>query len=152
MTEVDTIIFYRSFYESISELDQDTQLDLYQAIFKFAFDREDTEFKGVPKAIFSLIKPLITANISNQKKGQKGGRPPKKEIDEEFVDDIAAEYQNIFGESKISAKNREKTVIKIRKARIPAFAAFFISCIFCTIRLMMMYIRQFQGRGSLKLI
>lgn len=109
MSEVDTIIFYRSFYESISELDNETQLDLYQAIFKFAFNGEETEFKGIPKAIFSLIKPLISANITNQKKGQKGGRPPKKEIDEDFVDDIAAKYQEIFGDTKmLSQKNREK--------------------------------------------
>lgn len=107
-TEVDNIIFYRSFYESLSNFGEDTRIKLYDAIFKFAFDGEETEFSGMPKAIFGLIKPLITANIKNQKRGKKGGRPTEANYDEELIEEITEEYKNVFGEKIISKSNKEK--------------------------------------------
>ena len=77
MGKTDSIIFYRSFYEAIKEIeDKDTRLEIYQAIFKYGLDGEETELKGTAKAIFGLIKPQIDANYIKRMNGKKGGRPP----------------------------------------------------------------------------
>ena len=77
MGKTDSIVFYRSFYEAIEEIeDKDTKLEIYQAIFKYGLDGEETKLKGTAKAIFGLIKPQIDANFKKRMNGKKGGRPP----------------------------------------------------------------------------
>lgn len=89
----DTMVIYRSFYEAISELDPEHQSAVWDAVFQLGLNFEEKELKGIPKTIFTLIKPQIEANIrkyrtglENGMKGAKygklGGRPkietPKK--------------------------------------------------------------------------
>lgn len=77
MTEqtAENFIFYNSFYEAIREFDDEKRLELYDAIMEFAFDNIEKEFVGMQNAVFSLIKPLISASIKNYRNGAKGGRP-----------------------------------------------------------------------------
>ena len=58
----DGIIFYKSFYESITELSPESALKIYDAIFKYAFYDEVSELVGIEKAIFALIQPQLDAN------------------------------------------------------------------------------------------
>ena len=51
-----SFIFYRSFYEAIANLDDDTRLACYDAILAFGMDGEEIELEGVAKSIFTLIK------------------------------------------------------------------------------------------------
>lgn len=74
----DGIVFYKSFYESISELPSENALNIYNAIFRYAFFDEEPEFSGIEKAIFTIIKPQIDANNKRYENGKKGGRPPQK--------------------------------------------------------------------------
>ena len=74
----DSFIFYRSFYESISELDEADKIALYGAICAYALDNIEPELKGPAKAVFMLIRPQIDANTRKYENGCKGGRPPKK--------------------------------------------------------------------------
>lgn len=71
----DSFIFYRSFYEAISELPMEMQGRIYDAIFQFAFDGKDVELAGAEKAVMSLIKPQLIANRVRYENGCKGGRP-----------------------------------------------------------------------------
>lgn len=85
-----SIVFYRSFYDSIRELPDDAQLIIYRAIMEYSFDfKEEMDLSGLPKAIFILIKPLLDSNLAKYKagiengykgadSGKKGGRPSKK--------------------------------------------------------------------------
>lgn len=75
----ENFIFYRSYYEAISEFSADDRLALYDALIKFAFEGIETEFTGMKKAIFSMATPLISASIKNYQRGSKGGRPARKE-------------------------------------------------------------------------
>lgn len=67
----DSMIFYRSFYEAIKELDLETQGQIYNAIFSYGLDFIEPELKGVSKTVWTLIKPQIDANIRRYKNGQQ---------------------------------------------------------------------------------
>ena len=87
MSKRDSYIFYRSFFEAVSELPDKDQLEIYKAISEYSLNFNEIELKGLPKTIFTLIKPQLEANnrrfINGTKGGEhgkKGGRPetPKK--------------------------------------------------------------------------
>lgn len=67
----DSFIFYRSFYEAISELPKENQADSYNAIMRYALDQEEIELKGISKAIFSLVKPQLDANYKKYENGKQ---------------------------------------------------------------------------------
>lgn len=70
----DSIIFYRSFYEAIKELPLDVQATVYSAIFEYSLNFNEIELAGLPKTIFTLIKPQLDANNKRFENGLKGGR------------------------------------------------------------------------------
>lgn len=70
----DSLIFYRSFYESIKELPLEAQTQVYNAIFEYSLNLEEVELSGIAKAVFTLIKPQLDANIKRYENGKKGGR------------------------------------------------------------------------------
>jgi hypothetical protein len=76
--ERNSCIFYKSFYDSIKELDPKDQVQIYNAIFKYQFDNELVDLKGVCKSIFTLIIPQLEANNKRYENGTKGGRPKTK--------------------------------------------------------------------------
>lgn len=85
----DTIIFYKSFYKAISNFPEKEQLELYQALFKLAFDNIAVKFPSgsMQESMYLVASPMITANIKNQINGRKGGRPknlpqPNYEVEE----------------------------------------------------------------------
>lgn len=71
----DTFIFYRSFKESMKDLSADDKLIMYEAISDYSLDLKEPELSGFPKALFSLIKPILDANIKRWRNGCKGGAP-----------------------------------------------------------------------------
>lgn len=74
----DSFIFYKSFYESIKELDTKTQNDIYNAIMEYEFNNKEVNLSGVSKSIFTLIKPQLEANNIRYENGKKGGRPKNR--------------------------------------------------------------------------
>lgn len=75
----DSIIFYRSFYEAISQLPLEMQGKVYSAIFEYSLNFNEIILEGLPKAIFTLIKPQLEANNRRYENGSKGGRKKQKE-------------------------------------------------------------------------
>ena len=71
----DSFIFYKSFYDSIKELDPKDQVQIYDAIFQYQFEGKEIELKGVCKSIFTLIIPQLEANNKRYINGLKGGAP-----------------------------------------------------------------------------
>ena len=67
----DSFIFYRSFYEAISELPKENQADSYNVIMRYALDQEEIELTGISKAIFSLVKPQLDANYKKYENGKQ---------------------------------------------------------------------------------
>lgn len=78
----ESVVFYKSFYDAIKTIPQEYQLELYNAIFMYAFEGvEPTELSPVANVVFTLAKPNIdsaqkryAASVEN---GKKGGRPKK---------------------------------------------------------------------------
>ena len=71
----ESFVFYKSFYESIKELDPLDQVQIYNAIFNYQFEGEESELKGICKSIFTLIIPQLEANNKRYLNGLKGGAP-----------------------------------------------------------------------------
>lgn len=76
----DSFIFYRSFYEAISELPKENQADTYDAIMQYALNQKEIELTGISKAIFSLVKPQLDANYKKYENGKQ--KKSKKEANQ----------------------------------------------------------------------
>ncbi len=74
----DSFIFYRSFYEAISQLGEGDRLAVYEALCRYALDGSSTAVEGVTGAMLSLMRPQIDANNERYLNGKKGGRPKTK--------------------------------------------------------------------------
>lgn len=72
--ERESIVFYKSFYEAIKELDEKDRLSAFEAIIEYGLYGEEPEESGIVKAIFALVRPQIDANNKRYKNGLKGGR------------------------------------------------------------------------------
>ena len=70
-----SFIFYGSFFEAITELDDAEQLALFRAICSYGLTGECAETTGVVKGMFSLIKPQMDANAKRRENAKKGGAP-----------------------------------------------------------------------------
>lgn len=73
------MVFYRSFYEALRDLDNDTKAKVYDAIFDYGLNFEVPELTGISKTVFTLIKPQLDANIRKFENGKQGGRPHSEE-------------------------------------------------------------------------
>ena len=108
----DSFIFYGSFYEAISCLDDATRLQCYDAVASYAITGSEPELNGVAKAIFALVKPQIDANnkrYSNGCKGaeygKKGGRPViKNPIGDNDENPIGDTSKNPIGDNDENPK------------------------------------------------
>jgi len=93
----DSMIFYRSFYESVNGLSPVIKAELYDAIFEYGLNFQEIEFTNeISKALFTLIKPQLDANI---KRFENGKKPKTKQIESKTE---AKDKQN---ESKVEANN-----------------------------------------------
>ncbi len=70
------MIIYRSFFDAIKDLDKPTQAEVWNAVFEYGMNFKETDLQGVSRAIFTLIKPNIDANI---RKYENGNKPKTKQ-------------------------------------------------------------------------
>ena len=73
----DSFVFYRSFFESFSDLSKKDKLQLFDALCNYALNDIEPELTGAPSAMFKLLKPQVDANNRRFENGKKGGRPTK---------------------------------------------------------------------------
>lgn len=136
----DSIIFYRSFYEAINELPLNVQAKVYSAIFEYSLNFNEVELSGLPKTIFTLIKPQLDANNKRFENGSKGGRKktetkPKRNqnetkteannnVNDNNNDNVNNNHNHfdeaseIFSDETDDAKNFLKTEKKIQMDRL----------------------------------
>lgn len=77
----ESVVFYKSFYDAISELPDELQLEAFRAITEYGLFGREPDGNGVIKAIFSLVKPQIDANNKRYENGRKGGRSADKQTE-----------------------------------------------------------------------
>jgi hypothetical protein len=80
-TEINGIVFLRSYFESVEELEGTDKLEMYEAIFNLVFNGiEPTFTKKYLNGYFKLIQPTLMSSITRYKNsvenGKKGGRKP----------------------------------------------------------------------------
>lgn len=78
----DSVVFYRSFYESIKELPPEQFKACALAILEYGLDGKEPEGNGPEKMAYLLTKPQIDANNRRYQNGTKGGRK-KTEVEPE---------------------------------------------------------------------
>lgn len=86
-TQINSVVFFKSYYESIVLLSKENQLEIYNTIFNYVFNGiNPNELSNEVKSVFLLMKPNIDSSINRYKasveNGKKGGRP-KKETQEQ---------------------------------------------------------------------
>ena len=69
-SERDSMVIYRSFFEAIRELPKEDQATVWNAVFELGFNFNQVELSGLPKTIFTLIKPQLEANIKKWENGK----------------------------------------------------------------------------------
>ena len=81
----DSFVFYASFYDAISNLPGDTQLEVYNAVCKYALLGELPELSPIAKAMFTVMRPVMDAASARYEasvaNGKKGGRPKKENLE-----------------------------------------------------------------------
>lgn len=71
----DSFVFYASFAEAASELDNEQYGALMRAINDYALFDKAADLQGVPNMLFTLIKPQLDANKKRRENAKKGGAP-----------------------------------------------------------------------------
>ena len=79
----DGIVFYRSFFEAINELEPEERLKAYESIMEYGFNGVlPIGIKGGSAIVFKMAKPQLDANAKRRENGKlgaphgiKGGRP-----------------------------------------------------------------------------
>ena len=71
----ESFVFYHSFYEAISQLWDESQFKIYQAIFCYQFEWVEPQLEWVENAIRKLIKPQLDANNQKYQNWKKGWAP-----------------------------------------------------------------------------
>ena len=106
----DTMIFYRSFYEAITELPPDVKVQIYDAIFSYGLDFKEVELSGIAKTVWKLIKPQLDANnkrfkdgVKGAKFGKNGGRPKSEKTPKAEKENPSGVYEN--NPSGVTTKN-----------------------------------------------
>jgi hypothetical protein len=74
--ERETMIVYRSFFESLKGCQKEVQADVWNAIFEMGFNQKEVELEGLSKTLWLLIKPQIEANL---KRFLNGSKPKQKQ-------------------------------------------------------------------------
>lgn len=79
-TGLNGIVFMRSYYEAIKELESEDQNELYNAIFQLVFENKEPNFtKKYLGGYFKLMEPTLASSIgryqASKENGKKGGRP-----------------------------------------------------------------------------
>lgn len=68
----DSVVFYSSFYEAICDFPEENQLAIFKAIIGYGLTGDIPNLSGIEKAVFSMAKPQIDANIRRRENGRKG--------------------------------------------------------------------------------
>lgn len=81
----ESMVFYKSFYESLNGLPDDIRLKMLDAIIGYALNGTEPQLEGFGENLFALIRPQLDANAKrreNGKYGVLGGRPKKKAMED----------------------------------------------------------------------
>ena len=119
MNDINSLTFYRSFYEAIKILNDEQRLQIYDAIFDYQFSQKNITFDDVfLQSIWILIQPNIDASNSKKLAGAKGGRPSSDNKKASFSKSKKGAFQNqkaSFSKSKSKEEEEEEEEVEVEK-------------------------------------
>lgn len=71
----DSLVYYRSFLESTEFMTDEEYGRFTRAILNYGLNDTASDFKGIEKSLFALIKPILDAGKKHYEDGKKGGAP-----------------------------------------------------------------------------
>ena len=77
MNDINGFTFYKNYYELIKYLPNKERLKVLDAILKYMFEDEETQFNGLLSGIWINLKMPLDNSKTNIENGKKGGRPKK---------------------------------------------------------------------------
>ena len=105
----DSMIFYRSFYESLNGLDPIIKAEVYDAIFSYGLDFQDATFTNeIARALFTLIKPQLDANLKRYTNGMK---PKTKQVESK----TEAKQKQIESEVEANVNDNDNVNVNVNK-------------------------------------
>ena len=124
-----SFIFYASYAEAFKELNGKDRLQVMDALIAFAIEGREVDLTGVPKAIFTLIRPTIEANIQRYENGKKGaeygargGRPRSKNpngvSEENPYGDMNENTDGVQNETPYKEKDKDKEQVSKKERDI----------------------------------
>ena len=120
----DSMIFYRSFYESVSGLSPVIKAELYDAIFEYGLNFKEIEFTNeISRALFTLIKPQLDANI---KRFENGNKPKIKQIESKTEAKHKQSKSEIEANNNVNDNVNKNENIEERKSKFYASLSLFV--------------------------
>jgi hypothetical protein len=124
----DSMIFYRSFYESLNGLDSVIKAEVYDAIFSYGLDFTDPTFTNeIARALFTLIKPQLDANLKRFNNGLKQKTKQVESKTEAKPKQIKSEPEANVNVNVNDNVNNNKKNIEERKKDFYATLSIFVS-------------------------
>lgn len=82
MNDITGYTFFRSYHDSIKELDLEDRKEMLVAIDDYIFEDQEPDFKGIKKSIWIVMKPNLTTskNRSNNAKNKLKSKRNQKQI------------------------------------------------------------------------
>ena len=77
MRDIEGFLLYKSYWNAMYDLDNDSKAKIITAICKYVWDEKEPDLTGELRRLFAAIKPNIDNNINAIMNGKKGGRPKK---------------------------------------------------------------------------
>lgn len=100
--ERESFLFYKSFYEAIKPLSKDIQGEIYTAIMEYAlYGNLSERLKPVANSVFTLIRPILDANLKRYSCGKRGGRPTQQSDDESHAQSYAEEVELMLSDADL---------------------------------------------------
>ncbi|MCM1043340.1 MAG: DUF6291 domain-containing protein [Corallococcus sp.] len=122
----ESVVFYRSFFEAIKELEPLQQAEVYNAIFEYGLNGIEPKISGVAKLAFTLIRPQLEANnvrytngCKGAEYGQRGGRPRKTAEEETTQNNPVGVSENAKTETPKKPQNNPTGVVGKNPTQTP---------------------------------
>ena len=110
----DGFVFYRSFFESFSDLSKKDKLILFDALCNYALNDVEPELTGTPSAVFKLLKPQVDANNRRYENGRKGGRPKANQTETKTKPNNNQTITKTKPKEQVKDKDKDKDKVQVK--------------------------------------
>lgn len=101
---------YRSVWDGIKGLPDETALRLLKALFGYALDGIEPELQGLEQTVFTSWRANVDASRARQEAGKLGGRPKKSMVSDEKT--MVSDLKTMVSDDKTIVLEKKPTITK----------------------------------------